>query len=206
MKKTNAGGSLGVGIKRNGQTISLVPATPATNNGLRFMVIFVILSPFPVLVPAIYEFTRSPTERLVGCVLVAIFGLSIAAVLWTAAYLRARESGTLMVIDKNTGDVLIPNENKTFRHEQIDHLQVITVPGTGNYSLMEYTEINLITKLRDSRFRAPVAGDIDEYSLIANAINTIIEETDLPVFTYTVVRKKGGDEIVIGDMRKIDPQ
>lgn len=201
MNKTTAGGVFGVGFKNSTRSFSLVPATVVSSKRIKVLVLLFISVPCVALVPAIHEFTRSPSARLIGYAVVGVCGVSIAAVIWWAAYARAREDGTLMMVDKQSGDVMVPHESRSFRRSEIEHLQVIQYPGKGNHALMTFAELNLIATVGDTRVRCPVAGGVEDLSLVSDAIDALISQTDLPIFLYRIIRQRAGDQVQISDMR-----
>lgn len=202
MKKSNAGGSFGVGFENDDRRFSLVPSSAINNRRLRLLMLSVVIGSYPVLIPAINQYALSVTERMIGYALIGICGLVIAGAILFVAHVSSNESGTLMVVDKASGDVWVPNENKAFRRSQIEHLQLIAAPGTGNFALMVFFELNLIAKIGEARVRVPIAGELDDFKLVEHAIKSLIDQTELPIYYYKIIRQKGGDQIEIGDVRE----
>lgn len=126
------------------------------------------------------------------------------AVVFLYSFFRNRAAnriGPLLIIEKISGTVILPRQNQSFSSDQVFHLQVLSVPGTGRYLMMQITELNLLTYVDGKRMRWPIVGRISEYGKIQPLIQELLANTKMPVMRYRQYKKKGKLRIEISDMR-----
>jgi len=138
---------------------------------------------------------------LLGVAIAIAFSLGIIYLYSYFANKASHRVGPLLVIDKDTGSVILPRQKQVFKKDQVLHLQVLTVPGTGRYLLMKLNEINLLTVVDGRRMRWPILGRVDDYRHVEGVINELLANTDLPVMRYRQYKRKGKLRMEISDMR-----
>lgn len=115
---------------------------------------------------------------------------------------QAKKIGPLFIYEKQTGSIVLPKQNLVFDRKQILFVQIITGYEGNNRAGMEYTEVNLVTKVDGKRMRWPVVGRIVNYGKVKGVFRKMIAETDLPVMRYRQKWKNEAMSIEITDMRE----
>ena len=172
------------------QAFTIIPVQLSKKFVWGAVVGYLILIPTVAL---IIGYSQGKPISLTEIIIIFAFGLGMAIFFVSlSVHLKrnAMKIGPLLIIEKQTGKVILPRQNKLFNHSEILHLQVITGFDEHDEAYQEVTEINLVTMHDGQRMRWPVTGRIHNYYKRKFVIDRLLDETDMPVMYYKQKWKK----------------